>query len=192
MQLFHTFISDSSVHQLLVKIDNDLADKALNEGCLYCGGKLHQSDYPRSPRGLSTADTDYYQFRHSACCGACRKRHTPQSVRFFGRRWYVAPVFILINALNDGWSYRRRTQVIQRHFGVMMSKRTWRRWWRWWRTCFNVTSFWKQAKGVIHLDHLAGPFPREFLKMYSMPWTERFLSVLQFLAPLTAGAFRAV
>ena len=77
-----------------VKIDNDLADDAIKAGCLSCGGKLHQADYPRSPHGLSEADAEHYQFRRSVCCGKCRKRHTPPSVRFFGRRWYVAPVCI--------------------------------------------------------------------------------------------------
>jgi len=27
-------------------------------------------------------------------------------------------VFILINALNRGWSHRRRAQIINHHFGV--------------------------------------------------------------------------
>jgi len=192
MQLFHTSILNSTIHLLLVKIDNDFADDAIKAGCLYCGGQLHQADYPRTPHGLSEADVEHYQFRRSLCCGKCRKRHTPPSVRFFGRRWYVASVFILINALKGGWSYRRRVQIINYHFGVVMSKRTLQRWLRWWRKCLEVTDFWKQAKGQIHIDYLIGPFPRRLLSMYQMSWIDRFVLLLQFFAPLTAGAFRAV
>lgn len=192
MQLFHTKTLNSTIHSLLVKTDNDFIEEAVKAGCLYCGGKLHQADYPRSPHGLSEEDAEHYQFRRSLCCGKCRKRHTPPSVRFFGRRWYVAPVFILINALTGGWSYRRRVQIIKRHFGVTMSKRTWRRWIRWWHKFFEATDFWKQAKGKIHIDYIIGPFPRRLLGMYQVLWIDRFVLLLQFLAPLTAGAFRAV
>ena len=116
--MLHTNVLNSTIHLLLVKIDNDFAEDAIKAGCLFCGGKLHQADYPRTPHGLSEADAAHYQFRRSLCCGSCRKRHTPPSVRFFGRRWYVTSVFILINALNRGWSHRRRAQIINHHFGV--------------------------------------------------------------------------
>lgn len=135
---------------------------------------------------------EYYQSRRSLCCGQCRRRTTPQSVRFFGRRWYVTPVFLLINALKSGWSERRCAQV-KRHFGVLMSKRTWRRWRLWWIECFELTDFWKQAKGLIPISNLLGPFPRGLFNMYlSTPWIDRFVSLVQFFAPITAGAFRAV
>ena len=192
MILSHTSLLTSTIHQFLLKIDNDLARKLCENKCRYCGDTLHRADYPRSPHGLSEADCDSYQFRLSFCCKTCRRRHTSQSVRFFGRRWYVSSVFILINALRGGWSYRRRSRMIQQHLGITMSERTWRRWCCWWREFFEETKFWRQAKGLIPLDYLSGPFPRRLFGMYKPPWIDRFLSVLSFLAPLTAGAFRAV
>lgn len=190
--MFHTSILNSTIHKLLVKLDDDLAKAALKQGCLFCGSKLHRADYPRSPRGLSKSDCDYYQFRRSACCSQCRRRNTSQSVRFFGRRWYVMPIFVLINALSGGWSYRRRAQMIKYHFDITVSERTWRRWRHWWRDCFEVTDFWKQAKGQIHINYLTGPFPRRLLSLYRESWTNRLVLLLQFFAPLTAGVFRAV
>jgi hypothetical protein len=177
-------------HQLLIKIDSDFSKESMQEGCP-CGGKLHQANYPRSPFGLSEKSRDYYQTRFSSCCGDCRRRKTPKSVRFFGRRWYVAPIFILMNALKLHWS-DRNCASIQRHFGIKMTKRTWRRWRRWWLECFELTDFWKQAKGLISINYCIGPFPRTLFHIYPLPWSSRFVSVLKFFAPLTAGAFRAV
>lgn len=124
-------LNATTISQILVKIDNDLAEEARLSGCPYCGSALHQADYPRTPHGLSDADSTDYQFRRSFCCSDCRRRTTPATVRFFGRRWYVAPTFILLNALSSNWSHRRRAQIIQRHFGLTMSKRTLLRWRRW-------------------------------------------------------------
>jgi len=192
MIMYHTCLLTSTIHQFLLKIDEDLAKKLYESKCHYCGDTLHRADYPRSPHGLSEADCDFYQFRLSFCCKTCRRRHTSQSVRFFGRRWYVSSVFILINALSGGWSYKRRSRMIKRHLGINISERTWRRWCLWWRKYFEETKFWRQAKGLIPLDCRSGPFPRRLLGMYPLLWDDRFLSVLGFFAPLTAGAFRAV
>ena len=83
----HKFIFRSTFHSLLIAIDREIAEATRKKGC-DCGGALHQSNYPRSPFGLSAEFRIAYEERFSFCCADCRKRTTPSSVRFFGRRWY--------------------------------------------------------------------------------------------------------
>lgn len=189
--MLHKFLENTSFHILLTRIDDTLAEEVQQKGCPYCGGKLHYSDYPRSPFGVSAAFRDYYQSRRSFCCAQCRKRTTSPSVRFFGRRWYYAPFFILINAL-IGKASARRLVGIQRYLGLTISKRTWRRWRKWWHEYFPTTSFWKKMKGLISIHAINGPFPRTLLSPEVKGLEEKVTTLLQFLAPITAGALRAV
>ena len=48
----HKFIFRSTFHSLLIAIDREIAEATRKKGC-DCGGALHQSNYPRSPFGLS-------------------------------------------------------------------------------------------------------------------------------------------
>ncbi len=57
------------------------------KGCPGCEGPLHRGDYERKPRGaLVAAASEAFRVRHSLCCGWCRRRALPPSVRFLGRR----------------------------------------------------------------------------------------------------------
>ena len=94
----HKFIFSASFHSLLIAIDRELSELTRQQGCS-CGGRLHQSNYPRSPFGLPAEFRSFYDERFSSCCHDCRKRTTSPSVRFFGRRWYPAPLLLLISAL---------------------------------------------------------------------------------------------
>jgi hypothetical protein len=70
----------------------------------YCGGPLHFSNYQRKPRGGPPELQEVFEIRFSLCCGreGCRRRTTPPSVRFWGRRVYWAPVVVLVTALRQG------------------------------------------------------------------------------------------
>ena len=188
-------ILDASFHLLLQQIDQEIASDALKQGCPHpgCKGKLHRADYPRSPMGLSPDFRDLYDLRISFCCSICRRRTTTVTVRFFGRRWYPAPLFILLSLLTLGINQRRLTQV-KRHFGFVASESTWRRWRGWWRTIFVQTPFWQQEKGrappTSELNR--GPFPRVLLNPLKGKFKEKIPLLLHFLAPLTAGNLRAV
>ena len=37
-------LADQQLHQLLEKVDLDLAEQAHQQGCLFCGGKLHRAN----------------------------------------------------------------------------------------------------------------------------------------------------
>lgn len=186
----HTFLLNSTFHSSLTIIDQELAEATRLAGCP-CGGSLYQADYPRSPFGLPEALRHHYDHRFSFCCGDCRKRITPPSVRFFGRRWFPAPLLILISALAFGATEYRCIQI-RRHFGVLISQSTWKRWRRWWRISFVETDFWLQAKGLIPIAYFNGLFPRTLLSLFSGCLEERLILLLKFLKPLTAGIFRTV
>lgn len=186
----HKFLFDSSFHRLLIAIDRELAEVARQEGCA-CGGTLHQSNYPRSPNGLSAEFRAAYEKRFSFCCNDCRRRVTSPSVRYFGRRWYPAPLLLLISALMCSINEYRLSQI-KRHFGITVSESTWKRWRRWWRERFVKTAFWKQARGLIPIPQEVIHIVRQMLTAFKGYLDTRMILALKFIAPITAGHLRAV
>ena len=85
-------------HQQLLAIDVDSANQTKKTGCRHCSATLHQANYPRIAFGLSAVIAHLYHTRFSFCCSRCRRRTTPPSVRFLGRRRYAATIFILLCA----------------------------------------------------------------------------------------------
>ena len=187
------FLSNANFHQFLQKIDHDLAEQIRAGGSQICGGALHRSNYPRTPLGLTKPFREYYEERESFCCDqeGCRKRATAPSVRFFGRYRFIAPVLILIAALKNGPT-DKRCKKIQDLFGIKVSKKTWQRWVHWWRDIFKMTGFWKSQTGLLPAGESKAHCPRALLERQQGCLKERLVRVLQFLAPMTAGAFRAV
>ena len=189
--MLHNFLLDSKFHLLLLKIDQELASEVRQEGCS-CGGRLDGADYSRSPFGLPPALRVHYQKRISLCCAKCRKRTTPPSVRFFGRRWFPAPLLLLISMLKGGIN-EHRIQQLKQHFGIVISESTWKRWRAWWRHSFRQTPFWQQVKGLIILEIKTTDFmPRVLLSLFQGTLEEKLRSLLRFFTPLTSGAMRAV
>ena len=107
-----------SFWSLLLSIDRDLAECARRQGCP-CGGRLHCANYPRAPLGGPEQLPDEYRQRFSFCCerDGCRKRLTPPSVRFLGRKVYLGAVVVLISAMRQGPT-PRRARELSRLFGV--------------------------------------------------------------------------
>src|SRR5258708_17558960 len=86
----------------LAEIDEETSRQVALGGCPACGGRLHRGDYPRKPRGgLLGIAGEVFSKRISLCCGraGCRKRATPPSVRFLGRRIYLGAAVVLASAL---------------------------------------------------------------------------------------------
>lgn len=186
----HKFIFRSTFHSLLIAIDREIAEATRKKGC-DCGGALHQSNYPRSPFGLSAEFRIAYEERFSFCCADCRKRTTPSSVRFFGRRWYPAPLLLLISALMLSINEYRLTQI-KRHFGISVSESTWKRWRRWWRDTFVETAFWKKTRALIPESKRTTPLVRRLLRSFQGELDNKMLLLLKFISPITAGHLRAV
>jgi hypothetical protein len=188
----HKFLFNASFHFLLNSIDQEFAIETQKKGCPYCGNKLHQANYPRSPFGMLSPFRHYYDERLSFCCDSCRKRTTPQSVRFFGRHWYPAPFLMLISALTLGINERRLLQV-KRHFGIVVSESTWKRWRRWWRDSFITTAFWRKERSLIPtVIETKKTLPRALLNVFQGVLEEKMRYLLRFLSPLNGGVLRAV
>jgi hypothetical protein len=143
---------------LLEKIDAELADEARAGGCAACGGRLDSARYPRKPRGGPADLGGGYDRRHSFCCAVdgCRKRTTPPSVRFLGRRVYLGAVVVLAAAMQHGvtpW----RAATLGRLLGV--SRRTLRRWCAWWQRALAESRFYAslRARFMPPLDATALP-----------------------------------
>jgi hypothetical protein len=80
---------------------------------------------------------------------------TPPSVLFFGRRWYIAPVVVLVAALVHGPTPPRLSRIRE---VWEVSADTVRAWRRWWRVAFAGSQFWRAARG-----YLARPVSEEVL-----------------------------
>ncbi len=170
--------------ELLAKIDRDFAEAARGKGCLHpdCGGKLHRSDYERKPRGGPG-----WALRDSFCCAedGCRRRETPMSVRFLGRRVYAGFVVVLVSAMVHGLKPER----VQRIREVLaIDRRTLERWREWWGARFVGSAFWKAARARFMPLLCEQTLPWSLGKRFEIERTERLLDLLKFLAPLTRPA----
>ncbi|KAG1649248.1 hypothetical protein GQR58_029184 [Nymphon striatum] len=127
-------------------IDCQIAESVRVQGCR-CGGVLHSARYPRKPRGVSRDLLgEPYESRLSFCCNrdGCRRRCTPPSVRFVGRRVYLGVVMTLAMAREHGLTARRRRYLVKR-LGV--SARVLVRWLHWWCQEFPGTRTWLALRG---------------------------------------------
>jgi hypothetical protein len=171
----------------LNSVDKDLAECARRQGCS-CGGRLHAANYPRAPRRGLDHLPDGYCSRFSFCCDrdGCRKRVTPPSVRFLGRKVYLGIVVILISAMRQGPS-PRRVRELSSTFGVDTATIT--RWQAFWRDHVPKTPFWKLARArlVPVVEIVALPFSLvEAFGRTNDPYQD-WVRLLRFLSPLTVS-----
>jgi hypothetical protein len=75
------------VWEYLKQIDYEIAEKVKEKGCRRCKGCLDWACFPRKPRGVESVSEEK---RASLCCRRCRKRVTPDSLRFLWKKVYVA------------------------------------------------------------------------------------------------------
>lgn len=175
-----SMLSCARTWALLEKIDAAEAARSRSEGCEHCPGRLHSARYPRKPHALAPALRDGVR-RFSFCCDSCRCRTTPPSVRFFGRRFRVAPMFLAASLLVLIGSAPLATA--SRMWGI--PEVTLRRWRRWWREVFPATAAWRWKRGelavppdepplVVLVRLMRGRSPRSRLLrslIWLMPWT---------------------
>lgn len=168
---------------LLPRIDDDLAAKTRAAGCPLCGGRLDVANYPRKVRGAEEFG-DEYAWRRSFCCDAegCRKRRTPPSVRFLGRKVYLGAVVVLATALQRGPS---KTSVTKLSALLGISRRTLVRWCRWWSAMFATSRFWTSVRGrfMPAVDEVA--IPASLLSRMSATDEPAVVVLLRLLAPMS-------
>jgi hypothetical protein len=192
----HAFVSDSRFYQFLFHIDQEMADEVQLEGCAHCGGRLHVACYPRKPRGIGCALDESCESRLSFCCATegCRRRCTPPSVRFLGRKVYLGVMVILVTAMEHGLNAKRRQQLIEQ---LDLYPQTLARWRRWWRKIFPTSRCWQANRGLFIPPVDVSQLPDALLGRLSQEDLQhRVCLLLRLLAPLTttswSGSLRVV
>jgi len=183
--MYQDFPPSASFWSFLLKVDEDLAGETRKKGCP-CGGCLHCANYPRKPKGTPAQLPEPQCLRLSFCCDrdGCRKRATPPSVRFLGRKVYLTAIVILISAMRQGPSPRRVRELSTR-FGADESTIT--RWQTFWREHFPQTHFWKVARaGFVTLGEIVSlPYSLVDAFLGRHPPCEGWILLLRFLSPIT-------
>ncbi len=87
--------------------------------------------------------------RFSLCCAreGCRRRHTPPSVRFMGRRVYAGLVVVLVSAMIHGLK-PERVQLLREALGI--DRRTLERWRQWWLGLFRGKFVLERSSRPVH------------------------------------------
>ena len=183
--MYHGLLRNASFWAFLFSVDEDLAAAARKAGC-QCGGRLHCANYPRQPRGGCGNLPQSYGYRLSFCCerDGCRKRTTPPSVRFLGRKVYLGAVVVLVAAMRHGPS-PRRVRELTKLFDA--DRRTIARWCIFWREHFPQTPFWKVARGRFLPRLASADLPRALFEafIHSEDSREDWERLLRFLSPIT-------
>ena len=184
--MYPALLADARFHDLLLFCDRDLAEAARAKRCPICGGRLDASSYARKPRGRPCRLGPEHDQRFSFCCAidGCRSRATPPSLRFLGRRVYVATIVVLITILQNGVSDARLERLSQ---VVSVDRRTIARWRRWWRDTFTATPFWRMARAAF-MPPLDGTLlPAALIDRFGGDAQDRLVALLRFLGPVTGG-----
>lgn len=179
------YLADPELHRLLEKVDSELAERVRQGGCLHCLGKPHRAPYKRKPRGGPKENEEIY--RASFCCDqeGCRKRHTPPSVRFLGRKVYWGLVVVLVSAMRHGLK-PERVRVLRETLGL--DRRTLERWRAWWLETFVQSAFWKSARARFMPRICEQTLPLSLGQAFPLDRRDRLLELLRFLAPLTTAS----
>ena len=183
--MYHDLPAAATFWSFLLTIDKDLAETSRKQGCP-CGGRLHSANYLRKPRGTPVQLATEQCVRLSFCCDRddCRKRVTPPSVRFLGRKVYLGAVVILISAMRQGPSPRRVRELSER-FGA--DRRTIARWQVFWRELVPQTPFWKLARARLELLVTIASLPYSIVTAFiddsnsETSWAR----LLRFLSPIS-------
>lgn len=168
----------------LVRADEGVVRQEAAKGCVACGGRLHRGDYVRKPRGALIAPSGAeYVTRFSLCCDreGCRKRSTPPSLRFLGRRVYLGAVVVVASmfarVLTSAGEIRRVTGVLAR---------TARRWLGWWSGPFISTAVFVAVRARL-IGVVVDELPASIVRQLSGSPSEKVRALLELLGPLTTG-----
>jgi hypothetical protein len=182
----HAFLTDANFYRLLFQIDESLAEEVRTRGC-DCGGRLHSARYPRKPRGIRSALDASDARRLSFCCArdGCRRRHTPASARFLGRKVYLGVIVVLLTALQHGLTAQRRRRLIEQ---LDVPPQTLWRWRRWWRERFVQSRCWRALAGQFVPPLATACLPGSLLeRLRGTVLSERLVQLLVLLSPVTTA-----
>jgi hypothetical protein len=137
------------------------------------------ANYPRKARGCPAAVREEYSRRLSFTCGRCDARSTSPSVRFAGRRVYLAMVFMLRSPPGNEFG-----QELRELFSI--PARTLKRWRTWWREGFPTTRFWQSMRGRFMPPVVIDGLPQSLVSRFqSESMSDRLTQALRWIAPLS-------
>jgi hypothetical protein len=175
----HAVLQEPAFFRFLIRIDEELAAATRLQGCRACEGPLHVANYPRKPRGCPAAVQEEYSRRLSFTCGQCDLRTTSPSVRFAGRRVYLAVALMLV-------SPRGSASAQTLHARLRIAAVTLKRWRLWWRETFPSTRFWQSVCERFMPPVATGQLPRSLLERFETnATTDPLTQALRFIAPLS-------
>lgn len=184
--MWHEVVLEREFFAALLSIDAEIAVRVRSGGCARCGGPLCVGHYERKPRGGRIAEagaSDLFSQRFSWCCGreGCRKRATPPSVRFLGRKVYLEGAILIACTIVP--LIEQTAAAIREATGIAM--RTIRRWQSWWWTVFAASALFAELRArAPNIDPVALPGAM-FESFEGATPIERLERTTRFLAPLT-------
>ena len=111
------------------------------------------------------------------------RRTTPVSVRYLGRRVYLAAIVVLASAMRAGVTTKRAAAL---HTLLQVPLRTLVRWRSWWLEGFVATPFWRAAGGIFLPPLATVLLPASLLSRFTgTDWATQVRQCLRFLAPLS-------
>lgn len=168
----------------LEALDQAIAQRVAANRCPVCGGPLHAGNFPRKPRGaLIAPEGEAFVVRFSLCCGreGCRKRATPPSLRFLGRRVYLGVVVIVASLVAQALG------AVGAKAATGVPRRTTCRWLSWWRGPFLATEVLVAIRArLVGVD--VGELPRSIVERLPGTLEEQARTMLHLLAPITTGS----
>ena len=178
----HAWIADISLFNQLRAEDERVAAAVKLAGCQPCGGRLDRADYPRKPRGGEVgAAGEELDRRSSFCCAreGCRKRATPPSLVFMGRRVYLAVTIVM-----TAW----RSAVTVAPAAPSPPRWTVRRWLGWFAAELPVTHWFIAVRARLSppmepTERLPGALVERFLAHHTV--ADAVTATLRLLAPLS-------
>ncbi len=178
-------VIDRALLKSLRMIDAEEAERVRERGCPHCGGRLHRADYPRKPRGVDELEEGDW-WRRSFCCAECRRRTTPKSARFLGRKVYLAAA-VVVTML-----HRARGVTAERvAASLRIALSTIFRWAGWWRDAMPASRWWREARTLIappvSETSIVGALYERF-RSYIGEGRAALIKLLQFMSPLTVPA----
>jgi hypothetical protein len=182
--LYREILRDARFFELLLRIDREKCEEVRSRRCQKpgCGGPLQAGHFERKPRGLLQKGPEGFELRFDLCCGWCRRRTMPESVRFLGRKVYLGVVTVIASTLARGPN-RDAIRLLQAQLQV--SWNTVARWCRWWLE-LPGTSFWQRISGILPVDLGRDFLPDSLLARFIGDPAERLLQLMRLLGPLTA------
>ena len=165
-------------------IDVEEAARVRAARCPHCKAALHRANYPRKPRGVENLPSEW-DWRLSFCCAECRRRLTPKSVRFLGRKVHLGAVVLVACVLRG---QGERLERVAGRLKVKMS--TLRRWVAWWRGVAE-TKWWTAARARLAPPLGKGGFIAQLYDRFrscAQKAGEAVRKLLVFVSPLSVPA----